>query len=410
MFNRNGIFQGLVFFDEADAGGVNPTEESIASEVEIKEPIIPKGSGLEAALADYLPQDNDEVKSEDFVIEGIDENKAALIKTELEKDNPSIDNLDGFSEDELKLIKDKKLFEASESVKPEEHTNTKLEDLDKEALINEVKKNQRLVSERDEQLKETKSIEVSEGTLSQKDLEEFVEGVRTDLSGTWNRFAEKLELPSLDVVNRVALKGSVEDRLLQWQETELKNKIEKEFKLEKGEFEVVREDLFTPKTPSYRWRVETERKEKGLQTEVADYAKSQADTLKANQEQQLKDVKWYADTYYDGNEDEVLKLVEEVNAIPLKIKNGELPETAHPFNVRNLLIAANHETLVKQEVAKAVEALAKQYNDRGMYLPAQKEVPINMLSDNGTPPEDNTRVNTNKFSPMLESINSSINR
>jgi hypothetical protein len=312
------------------------------------------------------------------------------------------------SEDELKTVKDK----YSEKFKVP--VGVKLEDMEKEDLINEVKKNQRLVSERNQEVQTLKSqMEQASGNkITDEEMSAFLTDIKTDLKGGWKKHADKLGLPDISLIQASNSNGSVEDRLYQWQQSELRREIEKEFGLEKGEFEVVKEDLYEPKTASYRWRTRTEAKEKELKSEIETQMSTERQRLTKIQEQQQNEIKWYADTYTDGDITKAQEIVKEMNTIPEKIAKGELKPDRHPFALKNLLLGYKHEEIVNAKVKEAIDKVTKQFNDKGIYLKSEDEMPTD-ITNVKSPKSGKTKLEFDKQtierSPMLRNVNELLN-
>ena len=125
---------------------------------------------------------------------------------------------------------------------------------------NVLKTFQRLADSRNEELKKLKDAP----QISDEDAKEFIEGLQKDFKGTYTRFKDKYKLPEIDsAVNQVA-NGGVSERLEQWQDTVLVKELESQFKLGEGKFFYDSNDAYKPNTPSYEFRIRTERKERDL--------------------------------------------------------------------------------------------------------------------------------------------------
>lgn len=318
------------------------------------------------------------------------------------------------SEEELTAVKTKFADKFTED-KKDDFGNGKLEELEKPALIEEVKKNQRFVSDRNTKIQElenkVKTLE-EKPTVTDEKLKSFITDIKQDLVNGWKKHSKDLELPDIGLIQASGSSGSVEDRLLDWQENTLKDQIEKEFELEKGEFEVVKEDLFQPKTASYRWRTATEAKEKELQKELQDLSNAEKTRLADIQRKQTEDIKWYADTFAGGDQNEVVKLVSEINDIPAKIAKGELTPEKHPFSLRNLLVSYKYDELVKKAVNDAVAQTTKQFNEKGIYLENEDELPTDLTKIKKAASEKKKIEFDKKLisnSPMLRNVNDMLN-
>lgn len=369
-------------------------------------------SGLRQQLDYYLPKEGDDDyvppagevnKPEVKTIEGWTSDEMSELNTLLEEEKPDFSKYD-----EEKLNKIKEVFPEKFEVDTED-VEPNYEEMDAPTLVEEVKKNQRLVSERENKIKELedKLKDTPEGEkVDPSEYEKFVKEARTNLSSAWKKFQKKFDLPDVNLLAAVD-SSNIDDRLLQWQNTELRDTIEKEFGLEKGEFEVVKEDLFTPKTPSYRWRTLTQSKETELQNEMQSNLDSRKTKLAEVQKQQQADIDWYAETYLGGDKAEAKKAVEALNDIPNQIAAGKLKSDSHPFSLKNLLRGVNHETLTKKAVDEAIANLTAAFNKKGVYLeakdfPADITVPKGKVSKEG----DGKLYSDEELekSPMLRSL------
>lgn len=393
----------------------NEKNERLEEEEVVEETVeAHPSSGLAQQLSYYLPKEGDadyvppagEHKPEEKVVDGFTSEEMAELNELLESEEPDFSKYD-----EEKLNKIKEVFPEKFEVSVEEDSESEVDfsKMDAPTLIEEVKKNQRLVSERNTKIKELedklKTTPKGED-IPETEYQKFVKEARVDLSSAWKKFKDKFDLPDVSLVSSVNA-NSIDDRLLQWQQTELRDTIEKEFGLEKGEFEVVKEDLFTPKTPSYRWRTLTQSKETELQNEMLTNLNNQKKQLDEVRVQQQADIDWYAETYLGGDKEAAKTAVIELNNIPARIEKGELKPDAHPFSLKNLLRGANHETLTKMAVDEAVKNLTKAFNEKGIYLET-KDFPTDITMPKGKSPEGDGKTVFSKEelekSPMLRSL------
>jgi len=256
--------------------------------------------------------------------------------------------------------------------KGSEERPSKLEEMSQEQLIEELKKNQRIANERLDELKKLKDSPIT----NDEELKAFIEELKKNPINAWKNYRDKFKLPDTDLL-KASLSNDPEEQLLAWQNTTLKKKFEKEFGLQDGEFEVVKEDLYTPKTPSFRWRQLSEQKEKELFSRVEDIQKEEKDRIEKIRESQEEDIEYFAETFLDGDLEVARSKVQELNSIPQKIADGELDQSQHPFSLRNLMRGAFYEELVTKERERAEQNIIKQFNEKGYYL-TSKELPTNL--------------------------------
>jgi len=388
---------------------------------------VPDGSGktynggLGNALKEFLPaQANDDdniTKNEEgevIAIDGITEEEFAKAKEIILKDDfTEIEDKDklfaDFSEEQIQSLKE--VYADKFNPSPEPSTlNAKLEDLTQEQLIEEIKKNQRLVSERVNEVNalktEVEKFKSNGNTVTNDpELKQFIDELKTNPAGAWDKYRSKFDLPDKDLLS-ASLSTNPEKQLKAWQETELKPNIEKKFGLEKGEFEVVKEDLYEPGTPSYAFRKATEAKEREQERSIAATRQSESQMLEQIKAQQIKDIKFIAENDLDGDLEKAEALFNELNTLPLKVVNGEIPPEQSPYAIRNILRGVFYDRLMADVKAKTEANLIKQFNEKGMYLP-DKEMPVDLTKLKTTQP-NTPPVTANKEelqnSPMLRTI------
>lgn len=353
---------------------------------------------------------NDDDKGDKLIFEKLTEEDTSKFNKLLEKDKLNEEELKefDFSDEEITKIKDK----YSDKFKVVSNDfDTNLEEMQKEDLIKEIKKNQRLVSERNQKIKDLEN-NASKPTVTDEKLRAFINDIKSDLKGGWKKHAKDFDLPDLSLIQASNSNGNLEDRLYQWQQSELRSEIEKEFDLEKGEFEVVKEDLYEPRTPSYRWRTKTEAKEKELNREIENQVSVERQRLAKIQQQQADEIKWFAENYTDKDITKAQAVVQQMNEVPQKIAKGELTPDKHPFALKNLLLGFKHDELVTKAVNDAVAKITKQFNDKGVYLESNKELPTD-ITNVKAPKSGKSKVSFDKSnlekSPMLRNLNEILN-
>ena len=290
-------------------------------------------------------------------------------------------------------------------------------------LANDVKKHQRLVSEREKELSTFKSQKPDEELAKHR---EFIDGLRKDAIGTYRRFQKDFDLPEPEFLERqVVSGGDVQTRLEQWQTNELVPKIEKKFKIEGGTFVYDPSEAYKAGTPSYEYRVTTEKQERELTTEFETTVNRQQEVIGTVKSQLDGDMKYLRETFFPASEYEtkddkgnvinaeeaqkkadeafvgfLAKLDENQNAI----KAGKFEAEQNPYSLRTIFRGTHFEELAKARADKAVQAVHKQYNEKGLYLPTA-EMPADVTNNKGTAPQMQDAEKRRKFSPALREIN-----
>lgn len=250
-----------------------------------------------------------------------------------------------------------------------------------------MKKNQRLLAEREKTINEMKSKITTPEDVEK--MKEFVTGLKSDALGTYRRFQKDFDLPEPEFLERqVASGGSVEDRLSQWQEAELVPAIEKKFKIEEGTFTYDANEAFKVGTPSYEYRIKTEKQEKQMFSEYETSKAREIDILKKTKEQTDNDLLFLRQTYFPDSDFEVkdeqgnvdaeqakakaeeafIASLNKLDEIQLKVKEGEFDAAQNPFALKNIYRGIFYDELVEKAVEKAVNDLHAQYNVKGLYL------------------------------------------
>lgn len=265
---------------------------------------------------------------------------------------------------------------------------------------NDMKKHQRLASQYQNEAK-SKSV-LPEDVQKMKD---FVEGLKTDSIGAYKRFQKDFDLPEIEFFEKqIASGGGVEDRLVQWQESELIPKIEKKFKIESGTFVYDANEAYKAGTPSYEYRIQTEKQEQSLLSEYEGQAKRQSEVLTKVKQQNDVDLKFLRETYYPdkdfaeldekGNivnveaarqkaDEAFMESLNQLDEIQKKNREGEFDPTLNPFALRTIWRGLNHDKLVETAVNKAVQNLHTQYNAKGLYL-KNEDMPTDATKAKGT--------------------------
>lgn len=265
--------------------------------------------------------------------------------------------------------------------KPEDDFGKKLEEMEQSSLIEEVKKNQRFVSERDKKLKDYESqIEKykaaagGDGNATEEDLEAVndMKALAKDFRGTYSKIKSKYNLPDLDVVSAQISKGDAVSRLRQYQENELRNQIERKHDLAEGEFEYDSDKAAKAGTPSYDWDYLSDKKLQEFESEQQSLSKQEEERMQKLEQQNEVDKKWFAEQFFDGDTEKVENVLGEMSETINKFANGEESIEKHPYALRNILKGFYADTLIKQQVEKVAQDLLNKFAEESMYLPSDK--------------------------------------
>lgn len=372
-------------------------------------------SGLYQSLKDFLPKEGDDGANGKGDAAKLEQSvTAVLAKAETDRTD----------EDKTLLDSNKEIVTKLSTPPPP----LKLEEMKPEALVEEVKKNQRLVSERDDKLKTFDTVQ-TENTQLKAQLEElkkgkvgedptaqaFFDALRKDATAAWSKFKVKLNLPDLGLVQTQFSGGGHAARLKQYLETTIKPQIESEFGMEKGAFKFSAEEAEADPTSASAHYLELKRgKETELQTEVSTQEARESSIATAVKAQQAADLKWYTDKYLGGDQAKAVELWKEVEAKAIEVASGKAKPEEHPFSLRTILQGYNHEKLTQDAVAKNTVDLKQQYAGLSMFLPGETKENITNLKniksdikpkDDGTP----FKIEKSEFSPMLDNIEGVIN-
>jgi hypothetical protein len=292
---------------------------------------------------------------------------------------------------------------------PGEELGQKLEEMDAPTLIEEVKKHSKIASEFDVKYKElTKQYEELKKTqITDTDAIKALKDLSTDFAGNYQKIQKQFGLPELDLVVTQLTTGDPTARVKQWQESTLTPQIEKEFKLAPGEFEYNANEASKAGTPSYRWDELTATKRSELHNETQTLRNTETQRLEKINAQQATDKKWFADTYFEGKEDEVKNIIAQMDEVAGKVSMGQESAEKHPFSMRNILKGFLHESLMTKALENQRNSIAKEYAEKGIYLPTDKPLPGDLTKIKGTPPskEDIETLSKNaQNSPMIRDM------
>jgi hypothetical protein len=282
---------------------------------------------------------------------------------------------------------------------------------------NEMKKNQRLLSERDKELGQLRGQKPDERLAKHQ---EFFDGLKKDFKGTYSRFQKDFDLPDFQYVeNQSASGNSIQERLQQFQDIELTPNIEKKFKLEEGTFVYDANEAYKAGTPSYEYRLQTEVKERGLTSEYETNLTKQQTLLTKVKQQTDADMKFLREGYFPDKDYEspqkadeaFVAYLTELDKVQAQINTGEFNPEQNPFALRNIFRGVHHDNLSKTALEKQAKDIHSQYNAKGLYLP-DNELPTDptKLKGNTPPPATGEYKGDGKFSPMHRRIKQSFNK
>lgn len=378
---------------------------------------VHEGSGLYQSLKDFLPEKkNGDAKDEEETPDLEKTVTAVLAKAEAERTD----------EDKALLASNNEIVTKLTTPPPP----VKLEEMDSKALIEEVKKNQRLVSERDVKLKDYEKLQ-TENTQLKNQLEEFkknkvgedptakafFELLRKDATAAWSQYKAKLNLPDLGLVQTQFAGGGHSARLKQYLETTVKPEIEKEFGMDKGTFKFNAEEAEADPTSASAQFLNLKReKESELRGEVANQEAKEKQIVEAVKSQQAADLKWYTEKYLGGDQTKAQELMKEFEAKALEVIAGKAKPEDHPFSLRNVLRGFKHEQLVQEAITKTVGDIKQQYAALGAFLPGDTKDSITNLKDikSAEKPIDKGgqqgfKIEKSEFSPMLGNVEDIVN-
>ncbi len=285
---------------------------------------------------------------------------------------------------------------------------SELDKMEQPQLIEEVKKNQRLVSERETNIKKLedevqrlKNIGEGEDPESKK-LQAFIQEMKEDFTTGYSKFRKEYDLPDISVVQAQMNKGTVPQRVKHWQDTTLRSKIEKQFGLEEGEFEFSMEDAAKADTASYEWLYQTKLKEGELIDADKKVVQSQAQLDQRLEQQRELDKKSIAEKFYDGDLEKVKDLTNEMNTIANKVASGELTPDQHPLSLFNIARGVRFDELAGVLIKNAVDDIVKQFAEKGMVL--EGDLPTDISKVSGSPSSSEEIKPKTNYSPMARGI------
>lgn len=283
--------------------------------------------------------------------------------------------------------------------------------------INDIKKNQRLVSERQLELDNVKKSSNTEKYT------QFLDELKKDFIGTYDKYKDEFNLPDLEVVKKQVTTGGFQARLAQWQENDLTPQIEKKHKLEEGTFVYEPEEAYKAGTPSYDYRVMTMQKERDFIEEdsrVSKVAKDAMGKIEEARKEQLLELKqtYFPDLAGDSeevkarnaeNEQKFISMLSKIDEMGKGLAEGKFDANTNPFALKNIFRGVHFDELVKQAVDAEANKIHQEYHKLGFYLPNNgKDMPSDLTKINGRPEISQTDEAKLKRSPMARMISRTI--
>lgn len=298
---------------------------------------------------------------------------------------------------------------------------------------NNMTKFNRLQTERDVRIKELeKLIPTDERTKQQQ---EFIDGLKTDFKGTMEKFKEVFELPDVESLSQNLQKSTVlESKITDFQQKNLIPKLEKKYNLGEGNFVYDPSEAYKPNTPSYEYRVNTEKQEKVFIAEEMESEKRlSAATKQVTDERTKQTVELFKELYpeqeikADMSEEDKAKIIEantknkeEYTAMlahidtmfeNMKEAKSFTPDV-NPFAITNIFKGVHFDKLAQKKVDRAITELHAEYKAKGIFLPDNGKAPVTDFTKiNGKAPISNNFTEEQlKRSPLARSLNRSLNK
>lgn len=275
---------------------------------------------------------------------------------------------------------------------------------------NDMKKYQRLADSRLTEIKSKGPDEVK------KEFDGFLNDLRTDPIGGFTKYKDKYNLPDAGFVQKMAQSGGdIATRVGEWQEKSLIPSIEKKHKIDNGTFVYDAAEAYKPGTPSYQYRVETEKQERTFTNEFNQKVQKETDSFNKAMEFRKGDLKTLQDTFFkpssDKEEDikkandEFAETVSKLDAMWVEMSKGDLSAKSNPLALYNVFRGVFFDQLVGKVVEQKINEVHAQYQKYKMYLP-EKEMPTDVTKMNGSlGTGGNGNDPRRAFSPMHRSLN-----
>lgn len=291
----------------------------------------------------------------------------------------------------------------------------------------------RLQSERDVRIKELeKQIPTDERTKQQQ---EFIDGLKTDFKGTMEKYREVFELPDVDSLSQNLMKSSVlENKMSDFQQKTLVPKLEKKYNLGEGNFVYDPNEAYKPNTPSYEYRISTEKQEKIYIAEETESEKRLANATKQVTDERTKQtVELFKELYpeqevkaemteeektaiiqaNEKNKEEYTAMLSHIDTMFENMKEAKsFTADVNPFAITNIFKGIHFDKLAQKKVDSAVAQVHAEYKAKGFFLPDNGKAPVTDFTKiNGKAPISNNFTEEQlKRSPLMRSVNRSLNK
>jgi len=297
--------------------------------------------------------------------------------------------------------------------------------------LDDIKKQQKLASERGVKITELEKAGVREVEVDKK-FNEFVNNLKSDFFGTYDKVQKEYKLPDISsIAKMVATGNTLQARVSQYQKDVLEKDIEKQFNIPEGTFVFDAGEAWKAGTPSYEFRVKTASKENELRSESSnrdtEIRKAADDMIKVRNQQiiELKDM-YYPISAKEGTPEYEANVKAQDEAYQTKLKvfdsvydrmqKGEIiPPEQNPFIFKNIFRGLFFDDLVKIEMSKIANGIHQQYRKHGLFLPAN-EMPTDVTSMKGAIADGESgkfKVGDTSFSPqnrMLKRVEGQLNK
>jgi hypothetical protein len=286
----------------------------------------------------------------------------------------------------------------------------------------------RLQAERDVKIKELEKLIPSEERTNKQ--QEFIDGLKSDFKGTIEKYKDEFGLPDLEsVIQKHSETVAMESKMANFQEKELVPKLEKKYKLEEGTFVYDPNEAYKPNTPSYEYRVATEKQEKVFIEEETKSVSRVKDAEKQIIEERTKQtVDLYNQLFPEQevkadmtdeqkaqvaeanqkNRDEFANMLADIDNMFVKMKEAKsFSADVNPLAITNIFKGVHFDRLSKELVDKAVAQVHAEYKQKGMYIPSNGKTPVtDVASVNGKAPIKNAYSEEKlSISPLARQLN-----
>lgn len=291
--------------------------------------------------------------------------------------------------------------------------------------LDDIKKNQRLVSERSRRIEELEKSGIKEVEVDKK-YGELINGLKSDFFGTYEKVQKEHKLPDITTIAKQITTGdTLQARVAQYQKDVLAPDIEKRHNLPEGTFVFDATEAWQSGTPSYDFRTKTADKENELrsswQNKEKEVANSASEMIKIRNEQikELKDSYFPVTMQDDGSDaykQEVIEkdkrytdMLAKLDAVYNSMKEGKALSTSeNPFIFKNVFRGLFYDDLSKIDIQRAIQKVHDEYAKYGLRLPRNASFPDDVTRMKGESPDRESvtfKVGDTKFSPQNRFLN-----